>query len=84
MKKKSIFTQDAPHLEDIHDANALIKELWDKLRHYEDKLATSSRNSSSSPSKDSLEVKAERKKLKRLVADIRLALNLDTQGIDDH
>ena len=84
MKKKSMFTRDAPHLEDIHDANALIKELWDKLRDYEDKLATSSRNSSSSPSKDSPEVKAERKKLKRLVADIRLALNLVTPDIDDH
>jgi SMC interacting uncharacterized protein involved in chromosome segregation len=84
MKKKSMFTQDAPHVEDINDANALIKELWDKLREYEDKLATSSRNSSRSPSNDTPEVKAERKKLKRLVAEMRQALNLDTRGIDDH
>jgi pantothenate synthetase len=37
------------------------------LRHYEDKLATSSRNSSLSPSSDSPAAREERKKLKSLV-----------------
>ena len=60
----------------------LIRELWDKLREYEDRLAASSRNSSRSPSSDSPQAKAERKKLQRLVAEIRLALNLDTRGTD--
>lgn len=51
---------------------------------YEDRLALSSRNSSKSPSSDSPAAKAERKKLRRLVAEIRLALNLDTRGIDEN
>ena len=36
------------------------------------------------PSSDSPAAKAERKKLRRLVAEIRLALNLDTRGIDEN
>lgn len=44
----------------------------------------SSRNSSKSPSSDSPAAKAERKKLQRLVSEIREALNLDTRGIDDN
>lgn len=39
---------------------------------------------SKSPSSDSPAAKAERKKLRRLVAEIRLALNLDTRGIDEN
>lgn len=69
---------------DLHDANRIIQELWNKLREYEDRLALSSRNSSKSPSSDSPAAKAERKKLRRLVAEIRLALNLDTRGIDEN
>jgi hypothetical protein len=61
----------------------MTRELRDKLREYEDRLAASSRNSSRSPSSDSPEAKVERKKLQRLVAEIRLALNLDTRGIEE-
>lgn len=60
------------------------RALTNKLREYEDRLALSSRNSSKSPSSDSPAAKAERKKLRRLVAEIRLALNLDTRGIDEN
>jgi hypothetical protein len=84
MKKKKLFEQEPPTLGSLGEANALIRELWDKLREYEDRLAASSRNSSRSPSSDSPAAKAERKKLKRLVAEIRLALNLDTRGTEDH
>lgn len=73
-----------PQAHDLHDANRIIQELWNKLREYEDRLALSSRNSSKSPSSDSPAAKAERKKLRRLVAEIRLALNLDTRGIDEN
>jgi len=83
MKKKKQFAQEPPTINNLDDANLLIRELWDKLREYEDRLAASSRNSSRSPSSDSPEAKAERKKLQRLVADIRLVLNLDTRGIED-
>lgn len=65
-------------------ALTIIQELWNKLREYEDRLAMSSRNSSKSPSSDSPAAKAERKKLQRLVSEIREALNLDTRGIDDN
>ena len=73
--KKKIFAQEPPELSDIGEANLLIQELWEKLREYEDKLATSSRNSSKSPSADTPADKAERKKLKALVVQIRLALS---------
>ena len=81
MNKKKCFANSAPQALDLHDANRIIQELWNKLREYEDRLALSSRNSSKSPSSDSPAAKAERKKLQRLVAEIRLALNLDTRGI---
>ena len=81
MNKKKFFGNAAPQALDLHDANRIIQELWNKLREYEDRLALSSRNSSKSPSSDSPAAKAERKKLQRLVAEIRLALNLDTRGI---
>lgn len=77
MKKKQ-FEKDPPTVSSLggeDKANLLIKELWDKLREYEDRLAQSSQNSSKSPSTDTPEAKAERKKLKRLVAEIRLALS---------
>ena len=80
MNKKKLFENAAPQAHDLHDANRIIQELWNKLREYEDRLALSSRNSSKSPSSDSPAAKAERKKLRRLVAEIRLALNLDTPG----
>ena len=83
MKKKQ-FKKDAPQPKDLDSANLLIKELWDKLREYEDKLAQSSKNSSKSPSSDPPELKAERKKLKRLVAEIKLALGQVTPDTGDH
>jgi len=84
MKKKSPFQEAPPEVTDLNEAQQLIQELWSKLREYEDKLATNSRNSSKSPSSDSPEARAERKKLKRLVADIRLALNQVTRDTNDH
>ena len=84
MKKKKFFEHEAPMAHDLQDANRIIRELWQKLREYEDRLAQSSRNSSKSPSTDSPAAKAERKKLQRLVTEIRLALNLDTRGIDEN
>ncbi len=86
MKKKKLFEQEPPMVADLGEnkANLLIQELWKKLREYEDRLTLNSRNSSKSPSSDSPADKAERKKLKRLVVEIRLALNLDIRGIKDH
>lgn len=82
MKKKTYQTEP-PEVASLNEANALIQELWQQLREYEDRLATSSRNSSLSPSSDSPAAKAERKKLKRLVAEIRLALSQTTRGTND-
>ena len=86
MKKKSQFEKTPPTVDELgkEKANALIRELWDRLREYEDKLAQSSKNSSKSPSSDPPEVKAERKKLKRLVAEIKLALSQVTPDTGDH
>ena len=84
MKKKMLFNQEPPTVSNVGEANALIRELWDKLREYQDQLNASSRNSSRSPASDTPQAKAERKKLKRLVAEIRLALSQATRGIDDH
>ncbi|WP_337923499.1 DUF6444 domain-containing protein, partial [Vibrio sp. S12_S33] len=39
-KKKSKFSSSPPVASDINEANALIVELWEQLRHYEDKLKT--------------------------------------------
>ncbi|WP_390902773.1 DUF6444 domain-containing protein [Xenorhabdus bovienii] len=50
MKKKKQFTAESPEVSDISEANALIRELWAKLREYEDSLAQSLSNSSRSPS----------------------------------
>ncbi|MFT5711696.1 MAG: pantothenate synthetase [Glaciecola sp.] len=80
MKNKTYQTEP-PELTSLNEANVLIQELWQQLREYEDKLATSSRNSSLSPSSDSPAARAERKKLKRLVVEIRLALSQTTRGI---
>ena len=83
MKKKKCFEKDAPQPANLKDANLLIQELWQKLREYEDRLKQSSQNSSKSPSSDTPEAKADRKKLKRLVAEIRWALSQATRGIKD-
>lgn len=83
MKKKSAFNSQPPTLDNIHDANALIQELWHKLKEYEDRLNANSQNSSRSPSSDTPKARAERKKLKRQVAEIRLALNQATPDIND-
>ena len=84
--KKKIFAQEPPTVSELGEAQAdkLIRELWEKLREYEDKLATSSRNSSKSPSADTLADKAERKKLKALVVQIRLALSQAMRENDGH
>lgn len=84
--KKIIFESAPPTVEQLgsEQANALIRELWDKLREYEDRLAQNSRNSSSSPSGDSPQARAERQKLNALVAEIRLALSQATKGTADH
>ena len=84
MNKKKLFEKPAPQAYDLHDANRIIQELWNKLREYEDRLAQTSRNSSRPPSSDSPAAKAERKTLQRRVSEIRLALNLDTRGIDEN
>ncbi len=76
MKKKKPSYQDSPPIvSDLNEAKTLIEELWEQLRHYEDKLATSSKNSSKSPSTDGPKERAERKKLKALVVAIREELN---------
>lgn len=67
----------------VNKADLLIRQLWGELREYEDRLTMRSLNSSKSPLSDSPADKADRKKLKRLVAEIRLALNLDIRGIKD-
>ncbi|MGL6316364.1 DUF6444 domain-containing protein [Vibrio sp. WXL103] len=82
-KKKANFKQAPPEVSNLSEAKALIDELWEQLRFYEDKLATSSRNSSKSPSLDGPKERAERKKLKALVVAIREELNKATQGIDE-
>lgn len=83
MKKKKFYASEAPKPETLGEANQVIQELWTKLREYEDRLAQSSRNSSKSPSQDTPEAKAERKKLKSLVAQIRLALSQGIPGTKD-
>ena len=83
MKKKKLYEKKAPQPSNLQEANLLIQELWQKLREYEDRLKQSSRNSSKSPSSDTPEAKAERKKLKRLVAEIRWALSQATRGTKD-
>ena len=75
MKKIKHFQAPAPEVNNLSEANALIQQLWEKLREYEDRLATNSRNSSRSPSSDSPAAKAERKKLQRLTEEIRQALS---------
>ena len=84
MKKKNHFTAEPPSVSDISEANALIRELWAKLREYEDRLAQNSQNSSRSPSSDTPKARAERQKLNALVAEIRLALSQATKGTADH
>lgn len=84
MKKKNHFIAEPPNVSNLGEANALIRELWTKLHEYEDRLAQNSRNSSRSPSSDTLQARAERQKLNALVAEIRLALSQATKGNADH
>ena len=84
-KKKTPKYQEAPpEVSDLQEAKVLIDEPWEQLRHYEDKLTTSSKNSSKSPSSDGSKERSERKKLKALVVAIREELNKATQGINDN
>ncbi|MCL1127838.1 DUF6444 domain-containing protein, partial [Shewanella surugensis] len=48
MKKKKQFEQEPPSIDNISEANLFIRELWQKLREYEDRLALNSCNSSKS------------------------------------
>ena len=62
-RKKAPKYQDVPpKVSDLNKAKVLIDELWEQLRYYEDKLTTSSKNSSKSPSSDSPKDRHERKK----------------------
>ncbi len=81
-KKTPKYQESPPEVSNLNEAKVLIDELWEQLRHYEDKLSTSSKNSSKSPSSDSPKERYERKKLKALVVAIREELNKVTQGIN--
>lgn len=84
-KSKTPKYQEAPpQVSDLHEAKVLIEELWEQLRHYEDKLATSSKNSSKFPSSNGPKERYERKKMKALVVAIREELNKVTQGINEN
>lgn len=84
-KKKTPKYQEAPpEVSDLNEAKVLIDELWEQLRHYEDKLSTSSKNSSKSPSSDAPKDRYERKKMKALVVAIREGLNKVTQVINEN
>ncbi|MFL9755303.1 DUF6444 domain-containing protein [Vibrio cyclitrophicus] len=74
-----------PVASDINEANVLIEELWEQLRHYEDKLKTSSTDSSKPLLGGGPKERSERKKNKALVVVIREELNKVTQaqGIND-
>ena len=81
-KKSPKYQAGPPEVSDLNEAKVLIDALWEQLRHYEDKLTTSSKNSSKSPSLDNPKARHERKKLKALVVAIREELNKATQGIN--
>ncbi|MBB1466828.1 IS66 family transposase, partial [Vibrio sp. SG41-7] len=51
-KKAPKFQEEPPVASDLNEANALIEELWEQLRHLTDKQATNSKNSSKPPSSD--------------------------------
>ena len=61
--KKKIYQTEPPEATNRNEGNALIQELCQQLRHYEDKLATSSKNSSLSPSSDSPAARGRAKKI---------------------
>ena len=81
-KKAPKFQEKPPVASDLNEANALIEELWEQLRHLTDKQATNSKNSSKPPPSDNPKDKHERKKIKALVVAIREELKKATQGIN--
>lgn len=83
-KKAPKFQEEPPVASDLNEANALIEELWEQLRHLTDKQATNSKNSSKPPSFDNPKDKHERKKIKALVVAIREELKKATQGINEN
>lgn len=83
-KKAPKFQAEPPVASDLNEANALIEELWEQLRHLTDKQATNSKNSSKPPSSDNPKDKHERKKIKALVVAIREELKRATQGINEN
>ena len=66
-RKAPKYQDTPPHVSDLNEAKALIDELWEQLRHYEDKLSTHSGNSSKPPSSDAPKDRHERKKSESLV-----------------
>jgi len=68
----------------LNEAKVLINELWEQLRHYEDKLTTSSQNSSNRLSSGSPKDRHEQKKMKALVLAIREELKKATQSINEN
>lgn len=83
-KKSPKYQAAPPEVSDLNEAKVLIEELWEQLRHYEDKLSTSSKNSSKPPSSDTPKDRYERKKMKALVVAIREELKKVTQGINEN
>ena len=83
-KKAPNFQEEPPVASDLNEANALIEELWEQLRHLTDKQATNSKNSSKPPSSDNPKDKHERKKIKALVVAIREERKKATQGINEN
>lgn len=75
LKKTFKYQESPPEVSDLNEARTLINKLWGELQHFEDKLSTSSKNSSKPPSSDGAKERAERKKLKALVIAIREVLN---------
>ncbi|WP_223824253.1 DUF6444 domain-containing protein [Candidatus Enterovibrio escicola] len=64
-------------------ANALIRELWNKLHEYEDRLSASARNSSRSPSSNYPAARDESKKINTISSEIRWALSLAMRDSKD-
>ncbi|WP_223824037.1 DUF6444 domain-containing protein [Candidatus Enterovibrio escicola] len=83
--KKNHFEKEPPTVEQLSykQANALILELWNKLREYEDRLSVNSRNAFRSPSSNSPAARDARKNLNTLAAEVRWALNLAKGDIKD-
>ncbi|MBD1578085.1 hypothetical protein HC723_17105 [Vibrio sp. S11_S32] len=83
-KKEPKYQAPPPVASSLNEANTLIQELWEQLRHLEDKRKTNSKNSSKPSSTESIEDKANRKKQIALVMAIREELHKVTKGINEN